>query len=961
MNREKISAIRSQFLPYIIASCVILMTLGVVWKVDQAEQLNIRHTHQKSITYQLSAAAAELDVALNTRLALLRGLAAYVTSNPSIKDEDFNRFVENLLADQTGFQNLQLAPDSVVVCVYPEEGNQALIGRDFSADVPPVEVAAQDQTAILEGPVDGMLILRLPIFTSGDYWGLIVAELDFETILAETGLRDGSSATEWTLRNEDGLVFFGNPALFSADSYAMRILVSVPGGSWEIGARPDGGWMSSSPARILLLSGGVLLALLLGVLSWFFAREPFRLREAVDRATAALRASENDYRMLMEQATDSITITDAEGNFLTVNSQASVLLGYTREELLKMNVYDITPLGERDQVSERMAALRRTKNKVFRRERVLMRKDGSSVPVEITAKQLDDGRMQAIMRDITERKVTEAALQRYAHRLEVLREIDQAILSAMSPEEIARETLSRLRHLTPSDNATVLLFDFPAEKISLLATYQQENSPAGTASELYKLKIFRAIVPLLQTTRYLLVEDILKKPNRLEFEDALLEKGIRSYLIVPLKIQNELIGVLSLERAAPSVVGEEYVTITYEVSAQLAVAIQQARLYEQVQHDTRELEQRVNERTAELNRTKEHTITILNNSSDAIILARASGFIEQTNPAFNAMFGYEENEEIFGRHLTDYVAPESVGILDQTLQWLAEEEQPQRIEIIAQRIDGTTFDGDLSLAPLTQYAEALYVVLSLRDISELKQVENQLKHINRLKTEFLSTAAHELRTPLTSIQGFSELLIERDLPEDRQHRYLAYINEQATQLGTILDDLLNISRLEAGRGIQIATEPVDMSKLIQVVILPFNESAPDHCLVIEGDVDLPPVTGDPMRLTQVLQNLVSNAIKYSPDGGKVYIRAQVRDEHLMVMVEDEGIGMTSEQQVHLFEKFYRADGSNTAIGGTGLGLAICKLIVELHGGEIWTESEYGVGSTFYFTVPLHHVSLAEEA
>jgi len=236
--------------------------------------------------------------------------------------------------------------------------------------------------------------------------------------------------------------------------------------------------------------------------------------------------------------------------------------------------------------------------------------------------------------------------------------------------------------------------------------------------------------------------------------------------------------------------------------------------------------------------------------------------------------------------------------------------------------------------------------------SELEDALEDLKDLDRLKTEFLSTAAHELRTPLTSIRGFSEIMLTRELDETRKKRYLTFISQEATQLGDIIDDLLDVSRLEAIRGLALKQEPIDMTKLIDEVLTLFIESSPNHNFQIKCTTELPLMRGDSFRLSQVVKNLLSNAVKFSPKGGTITIRSQVIPGHLEISVQDEGIGMTPEQQVHLFEKFYRADASNTSISGTGLGLAVSKLIVELHGGETWAESEYGVGSTFYVKLPL---------
>lgn len=243
-------------------------------------------------------------------------------------------------------------------------------------------------------------------------------------------------------------------------------------------------------------------------------------------------------------------------------------------------------------------------------------------------------------------------------------------------------------------------------------------------------------------------------------------------------------------------------------------------------------------------------------------------------------------------------------------------------------------------------------VLASRNITERKRAEHELQELNRLKTEFLSTAAHELRTPLTSIRGFSEILITRQLDENRQKHFLKLINEQSSQLGKLIDDLLDISRLEAKRAMTLHVESLDLCLLINNLVQTFKEAAERHAFSVVAAEPCVAILGDRLRLSQVIQNLLSNAVKYSPKGGTVTIEILERaDRQLQVNISDQGIGMTPDQQVHLFEKFYRADASNTAISGTGLGLAISKLIVELHGGKIWAESVHGQGTTFAFTLP----------
>ncbi|MFC1486044.1 sensor histidine kinase, partial [Candidatus Latescibacterota bacterium] len=228
------------------------------------------------------------------------------------------------------------------------------------------------------------------------------------------------------------------------------------------------------------------------------------------------------------------------------------------------------------------------------------------------------------------------------------------------------------------------------------------------------------------------------------------------------------------------------------------------------------------------------------------------------------------------------------------------------------------------------------------------------REIDRVKTEFISTAAHELRTPLTSIVGFSQILSTReDLSEEEKKRFLSYIYKQGDHLANIVGDLLDICRIESGKGFELNKSVCDVREVIEEVIPYFQGITLEH----EFEVDLPdrPVELliDRDKIDQLMKNILSNAVKYSPKGGKIRISGKVIKNDLQVSVEDHGIGMTPEQVEKVFDKFYRADASDSAPEGTGLGMVIVKHIVESHGGSVWVESEFGKGTTVRFTLPIH--------
>jgi signal transduction histidine kinase len=245
------------------------------------------------------------------------------------------------------------------------------------------------------------------------------------------------------------------------------------------------------------------------------------------------------------------------------------------------------------------------------------------------------------------------------------------------------------------------------------------------------------------------------------------------------------------------------------------------------------------------------------------------------------------------------------------------------------------------------------------------------RELDRMKSEFVSVVSHELRTPLTSILGYTELLQAREFPAHERRELIDTVWKQASHLSNLVEDLLNVSRLDAGR-IALSRWALPLSQLVKELTAQLNKALDQsrHRLLFDVNEHLPPVYADRDRVRQILGNLLSNAIKYSPQGGEIVLRADIlrtpppsapplpSEPVMLITVSDPGIGIPAEELPRIFERFYRVDNSNTRkIGGTGLGLAITQALVELHGGRIWVESTPGEGSTFFFTLPLATDSL----
>ncbi len=479
-----------------------------------------------------------------------------------------------------------------------------------------------------------------------------------------------------------------------------------------------------------------------------------------------------------------------------------------------------------------------------------------------------------------------------------------------------------------------------------------------------------------------------------------------SVLLVPLALKNEPIGIVTLNGNAVNASSHEEYETLQSMAYQASAAIANARMFSQIKRFNVELEQRIQERTAELatinDITQAVTATldlqevlglVTKQISSLFAVERGSLLLldEKTNQLYFAMALGTDLKK-----LKDYRVPIGKGIVG----WVVQEGKPALVSDVLRdtrffskvsddlkidvrsilcvplrvrgRIIGALelMDGrpdvfkeeDLQrLKPMT--SSIAIAIDNARLYEHLQQANEHLVELNQARLEFVSSVSHELRAPMTSIRGFTDILLQGaggELNED-QRKYLKIVRSNAERLTVMVNDLLEISRLEARRT-RLNMRELAFEDVIREVEMSLDGHRVTKNIDLTVDIppDLPRVRGDRERLLQVMTNLLNNAYKYTPEGGSVKVSVdtqRIRDEdevrsYLLVKVADTGIGISKADQHNLFQRFFRSDNPEVRkVTGTGLGLYIVKSLVELHEGRIWAKSQLGEGTTFNFLLP----------
>ena len=661
-------------------------------------------------------------------------------------------------------------------------------------------------------------------------------------------------------------------------------------------------------------------------------------------------ANEERLRMMLEAAMVGLAVMDVDGKWVQVNERLGTILGRQRDELLHLPLAEVTAESDRAALGEALAMLRSGDIVRWEAELNQIRGDGTRVPVAIaigTAPGRKPGESLLLVQesDISARKRLDGirdALVAIRHVIVGGNTWEQAVpqlLSSMCAHldwDLAQywgadteQQALQMRHFWHRDVAAFEAFRKQSQAIAI-------PTGSGLLGRVWQSGVVAALEDMTQGGDY---------GSTADGSSA----GLRSVLAFPVVDGGVVVGVIELLAAHVRRIQDDEVTMLSTAGVEIGQFIRRS--------DTAQA----------LRRSEADHRAIFERSPIGIARISGDGDMVEANPALLVML--EHDFETMRRSAW----PDLLRAYDQAAS-------RQRL---APLLAGITAGGSVQLRASTGAGKWLWLQLTatsipdsvgrpehllvmIEDVTTVRDTSDQLaealdaqrganvnlEKLDRTKTEFLSIVSHEFRTALTGIQGFSELIRDGGLEADEVRAYGGYIFNDADRINRLISDMLDLDRMESGR-MSMRSGDVDINEVLSEAMARAGTSTAAVEFKADLDPRLPIVAGDRDRLTQVVSNLVNNAVKYSPDGGTVTLSTRAEGEFALVSVTDTGLGIPPDEIGHVFERFRRVrSGAAQSIPGTGLGLTIVKQIVEMHGGKIWVESAVGHGSAFHFTIPL---------
>lgn len=512
-------------------------------------------------------------------------------------------------------------------------------------------------------------------------------------------------------------------------------------------------------------------------------------------------------------------------------------------------------------------------------------------------------RWRSLISTRVEAETDSMGLHRRLEELETLAGIGRTVTALLELDEVLTSVVDAAVRLTGAEEGSILLLDEDSGQLYMRASKNFDEEFAHT----FRLQIQDSLAGQVIASGEPVVLD-QSSPQKIKTSYL-----VHSLIYVPLRVRGQTIGVLGVDnRKVGHTLTRDDVTVLIAMADYAAIAIENARLYQRTEAERRKLE------------------TILTQTENGVIVVDPENRLLLINRAAQEAFGVN-GKSMLGQSVVETVDdPRLLGLLR------APGGSPRREEI--ELADGRVFNAQRTAI------EGVGQSIVLQDITHLKELD-------RIKSEFVTTVSHDLRSPLTAILGYVELIERAGEINEQQREFVERVQFSVQQITNLVTDLLDLGRIEAG--LETTRESSPISVLARYAVEGLRAAAETRGLQLRVDLpeDLPLVSGDPIRLRQMIGNLLENAIKYTPKDGQVTIMASSEGDQVILKVSDTGPGIPPADQPYLFDKFFRASNVADRSPGTGLGLSIVKSIVDHHNGRIWVDSSLGKGTTFTVVLP----------
>ncbi len=506
------------------------------------------------------------------------------------------------------------------------------------------------------------------------------------------------------------------------------------------------------------------------------------------------------------------------------------------------------------------------------------------------------------------------ALQKMAEEMNLLymmEQIDRELNDTIALDTVFNMTLDWALRFSSADVGFITLYDPEIDALGRVFPYGYETGEA-----LERLQDSRITLRVGRTREAEILPDV-----SLDEDNLTADHNILSQMSVPVLREDQVIAIITLESRKVNAFQDKHLNFALQLANRAAVAIDNARLYTQTV------------------REREKLSSILSSLAEVVIVIDTEGHIVLLNPSATASLQLYQDKNYIGQLFT-----EVIGFTPLENVYRRARDMNENVTEDLSLPNGRTFHTNA-----TPHRD-IGCIIVMQDVTPYKEMD-------RLKSELIATVSHDLKQPLSVMMGYLDLLQMRNKFTEQSHGFISNINKAIHNMKHLIDDLLDMARIESGMELEML--PVSMSEVLNECT-EVNRAAADIKninLSLNFAQNLPYVDGERSRLYQIFNNLIGNAIKYTPPQGDVFLKAEQRGSIIRITIQDNGIGISPEDQAHVFERFYRVRRPETdSIEGTGLGLAIVKTLIEAHHGKIRLESQLNEGSTFYVTLPVSDYS-----